>query len=173
MTAVPLARAALQLRPRQLRVITLKRSLPGPDLEVRSVRVLNTTGEWLYCRFASTLPWVHPDRHVGWIEPHGVLEMAVRVARHDGARREPRGGLEIHAGGYRWQLPVRRHQRGASWPLLVLWQGAGALALASLIAAVWTVILVVSMSHGALAALLVCLAALLAVCARVYRVRRF
>ena len=121
---------SIAMRPWQLRVLTLG-DRPGPALETRTVRLTNRTDRWLYCAVSPTLPWIHPDRYVGWLEPRGTMDLGVRVARGDAGTRAMRGGLEVYCDGRRWQLPVRRRVRGRAWPLVMLGQSAaGTLAMA-------------------------------------------
>ena len=137
--AVPPARGkalgprSIAMRPWQLRVLTLG-GRSSPALETRTVRLTNRTDRWLYCAFSPTLPWIHPDRYVGWLEPRGTMDLGVRVGRSDAGMRKMRGGLEIYCDGRRWQLPVRRRVRGRAWPLVMLGQSAaGTLAMATVL----------------------------------------
>ena len=126
----PLGSRSIAMRPWQLRVLTLG-DRPGPALETRTVRLTNRTDRWLYCAFSPTLPWIYPDRYVGWLEPGGTMDLGVRVARSDAGMRKMRGGLEVYCDGRRWQLPVRQRVRGRAWPLVMLGQSAaGTLAMA-------------------------------------------
>ena len=121
---------SIAMRPWQLRVLTLG-DRSAPALETRTVRLTNRTDRWLYCAFSPTLPWIHPDRYVGWLEPGGTMDLGVRVARCDAGMRTVRGGLEVYCDGRRWQLPVRQRVRGRAWPLVMLGQSAaGTLAMA-------------------------------------------
>jgi len=124
---------SIAMRPWQLRVLTLG-GRSSPALETRTVRLTNRTDRWLYCAFSPTLPWIHPDRYVGWLEPRGTMDLGVRVGRSDAGMRKMRGGLEIYCDGRRWQLPVRQRVRGRAWPLVMLGQSAaGTLAMAAVL----------------------------------------